>query len=86
MAPELEVMARQNPPHGRGGDMLNDPLRDELVRQLGAISLGQAAAQHIRALAGQTHHVDRNLWAENRPWLRGRGRPRGHPGAGRETA
>ena len=52
MAPRLEVMVGQNPPHGGGRDVLNDPLRDELVRQFDAIPRGQAAAQRIRALAG----------------------------------
>ena len=75
MAPRLEVMAGQNPPHGGGGDTLNDPLRDELVCQFRAIPLGQAAAQRIRALAGQPHDVDRNLRGGNRPWHRGQGRP-----------
>ena len=61
MAPGLEVMAGQHPPHGGGGDTLNDPRRDEPVCQFRAIPLGQDAAQRIRALAGQPHDVDRDL-------------------------
>ena len=82
MAPGLEVMAGQHPPHGGGGETLNDPIRDELVCQFRAIPLGQAATQRIRALAGQTHDVDRDLWGGNRPWHSGRERLRARPDAG----
>jgi hypothetical protein len=46
-----------------------------LPRQLGAVPLREATAEHIWAFAGQAHHVDRDLWGENRPWRRGQGRP-----------
>lgn len=40
LAPRLQLMRGQNPPHGGGGDILNDPRGDELPRQFGAIPLG----------------------------------------------
>src|SRR5919109_42414 len=86
MMPRFELMAGQNPPHRGGGDGLNDPLRDELARQFGAIPLGEAAAQSLGSLAGEAHHVDGHLGGENHPWPHGQGRQPGHPGAGRETA
>ena len=61
MASRPEVMGGQHPPHGGGGETLNDPLRDEPVCQFRAIPLGQAATQRIRALQAQTHDVDRDL-------------------------
>ena len=82
MAPGLQVMASQNPTHRGGRDVLHNPFGDELVRQFSAIPLRQAAAQDIGTLAGQTHHVERDLWGENDPWLRGQGHQPGHPGAG----
>ena len=82
MAPGLEVMTGQNPPHGGGGDPLNDPIRDELVCQFRAIPLGQAAAQRIRVITGQPHDVDRDLRGGKRPGPRGQGRQRGHPDVG----
>ena len=86
MAPGLQVMASQKPTHRGGSDVLNAPLGAALVRQFGAIPRRQATAQRIRALAGQTHYVERHLWGENAPWLRGQGHPPDHPGAGREPA
>jgi len=61
MTLRLEVMVGQNPPHGGSGDVLNNPLRDELVRQFDTIPPGETAAQRIRALACQAHNVDRDL-------------------------
>jgi hypothetical protein len=61
LAPGFELRCRQNPSHGGGGDVLNDPVRDQRPRQFGTIPLGQAAAQRIRALAGQAYHVDGDL-------------------------
>jgi hypothetical protein len=85
MAPGFEVMARQNPPDGRGGDTLNHALSDELARQFGAIPLGEAAAQRIRTFAGEAYHVDRDLRGKNHPWPRGQGRRRARPGAAPES-
>ncbi len=82
MAPGLQLMRGQNPPHRRGGDILNAPLGDELTCEFGAIPLGEAAAQRVRSLAGQAYHVDGDLRGKNRPWPRGQGRQRGHPSAG----
>ena len=81
LAPRLQLMRGQNPTHGGGGDGLNDPCGDELPRQCGAILRGQAAAQRVRAFAGQSDHVDRDLRGKNCPWPRGQGRRRGHPEA-----
>ena len=85
MTPGFQLMSRQNPANGRSGDVLHEPVRDELPRQFGAIPLGEATAEQIGAFAGQAHHVDRDLRGENRPWRRGQGRQRGHPAAGPET-
>jgi hypothetical protein len=82
MALGLQLMRGQHPPHRRGGDLLNDPLGDELTCEFGAISLGEAAAQRVRSLAGEASHVDGDLRGKNRPWHRGQGRQRGHPSAG----
>jgi len=64
MVPGLQVMASQKPPHRGGSDVLHAPLGAALVRQFGAIPRRQATAQRIRALAGQTHHVERHLWGK----------------------
>ena len=85
MAPRLHLRRGENPPYGRGRELLNDPLGDELPRQFVAIPLREAAAQHIRPLAGQAHDVDRDLRGKNPLWPHGQGRPRGPPHAGRET-
>src|SRR5215216_1373268 len=86
LAPGFELMCRQNPADGGSRDVRHYALRDELARQFGAIPLGEATTQQIRPFAGQAHDVDRHLWGKNRPWLRGQGRRRGHPDAGRESA
>src|SRR5919106_3213300 len=86
LAPRLQLMRDQNPPHSGGGDLLNDPRGDELPRQFGAIPLGQTATQRIRAFAGQVDHVDRDLRGKNHPWPRGQGRRRAPPDAGPESA
>jgi hypothetical protein len=52
MVPGLQLMGRQNPPHGRGRDILDDRLSDKLPCQFVAIPLGETAAQDIRAFAG----------------------------------
>jgi hypothetical protein len=54
LAPGFELMGRQNPSYGGGGDVFNDPVRAQLPRQFATIPLGQAAAQRIREFAGQT--------------------------------
>lgn len=82
MAPGLQLMRGQNPPHRRGGDILNNPLGDELTREFGAIPLRETAAQRVRSLAGQAYHVDGDLGGKNRPWHRDQGRQRGQPSAG----
>ena len=53
LAPRLQLRRGQHPAHGGGGDVRHDPPGAELPRQFGAIPLGQAAAQWIRAFAGQ---------------------------------
>jgi hypothetical protein len=86
LAPGFQLMGGQNPAHGGSGDILNDPLGNELPRQFGAIPLRQAATQRIRAFAGQAYHVDRDRGGKTRPWPRGQGRRRAPQGAGRESA
>jgi hypothetical protein len=80
-APGFELRCRQHPSHGGGGDVLNDPVRAQLPRQFGTIPRGQAAAQRIRALAGQAYHVDGDLGGKTRPWPRGQGRRPARPDA-----
>ena len=45
LPPGFQLMRGQNPAHSGGGDLFNDPLRDELPRQFGTIPLGETAAQ-----------------------------------------
>ena len=73
MAPGFEMVVSQNPLHRGGGDVPNEAICDELVRQFVAIPLGQATTQRIRSLEGQTHHVDGHICGENCPWRRGQG-------------
>jgi hypothetical protein len=40
LAPGFEWLGRQHPSHGGGGDVRNDPVRDQLPRQCGTIPLG----------------------------------------------
>jgi hypothetical protein len=86
VAPRLELMAGQKPPHGRHGDVLNQLRRHELARQFGASPRGAAAAQRIWTLAGEPHHVDRDCGGKTRPGHRGQGRPPDQRGAGPESA
>ena len=86
LAPGFQWMGGQHPAHGGSGDVLNDPLGDELPRQFGAIPRRQAATQRIRAFAGQAYHVDGDGGGKTRPWPRGQGRRRAPQGAGRESA
>ena len=86
VAPRLELVAGQNPPHGRHGNVLNKLRCDELTRQFGAIPLGEAAAQRVWTLAGEPHHVDRDFGGKTRPWPRGQGRPPGPRGVGPQSA
>src|SRR5215510_1384263 len=79
-------MRGQNASYGGSGDVRHNALRDELARQFGAIPLGEATTQQIRAFAGQAHHVDRDLRGKNRPWPRGQGRLKDRPDAGQENA
>jgi hypothetical protein len=86
VAPRLELMAGQHPPHGRRGDVLNKLCRDELARQFGALPRGEAAAQRIWTRAGEPPHVERDFGGKIRPWHRGQGHPPGHRGAGPASA
>jgi hypothetical protein len=86
MTPGLEVVGEQDTPDSGGGDVLNNPLRDELVRQFVAVPWGEAATSGIRPFIGEPYHVHGDLWGENPPWPRGQERLRDHPAGGREGA
>jgi hypothetical protein len=86
LAPGLQLMGGQNPSHRGGRDLLHDPIGDELTREFGTIPLGEATPHQVRPLTGQAHDVDRDLRGKNRPWLRGQGRRRDPPDAGRDNA
>jgi Bacterial regulatory protein, Fis family len=86
MPPGLELVRGQNASDGGGGDLLHDLLGDELARQFGAIPLGEATSQRIRAFAGQAYHVDRDFGGKTPPWRLGRGHPRALQDAGPESA
>jgi hypothetical protein len=86
LAPGLQLMGGQNPPHRGGRDVLHDPIGDALTRECGTIPLGEATTPQVRPLAGQAHDVDRDLRGKNRPWPRGQGRLKDRPDAGRENA
>lgn len=52
LAPGLQLMGGQNPPHRGGRDILHDPLGDQLTREFSTIPLGEATTHQIRPLAG----------------------------------
>src|SRR5438034_5290684 len=86
MAPGFELMCGQNPAYGGHRNVGHYALRDQLSREFGAIPLGEATPQQIRAFAGQAHDVDGDLGGKTHPWRRGQGRRRARPDAGRENA
>ena len=86
LAPGLQRLGRQHPPHGRGGEILHARLSAQLPRQFVAIPLGETAASDLGAFAGPAHHVDGHLRGTTRPWRRGQERPPAPRGAEPETA
>jgi hypothetical protein len=86
LAPGLQRMGGQHPPHGGDRAILPHPIGDELTRAFGTIPRGEATPHQIRPLAGPAHDGDRDRWGKNRPWPRGQERLQDRPDAGREHA